>query len=143
MFFKNKSTEQIMSWERAKERKIVESYYLKEIQRLRSMYGEDLRQREVEIKKEYNKSLQAKNLHISELEQQIKSDQKAWKIIKEFLPKAVRLANFLKTESKIRLEEAATEYSKCSNVEFDIEYLSMNIDKATDKIERLMKYEVN
>jgi hypothetical protein len=143
MFFKNKSTEQIMSWERAKERKIVESYYLKEIQRLRSMYGEDLRQREVEIKKEYNKSLMAKNLHISELEQQIKSDQKAWKIIKEFLPKAVRLANFLKTESKIRLEEAATEYSKCSNVEFDIEYLSMNIDKATDKIERLMKYEVN
>ena len=132
-----------MSWERAKERKIVESYYLKEIQRLRSMYGEDLRQREVEIKKEYNKSLMAKNLHISELEQQIKSDQKAWKIIKEFLPKAVRLANFLKTESKIRLEEAATEYSKCSNVEFDIEYLSMNIDKATDKIERLMKYEVN
>lgn len=143
MFFKNKSTEQIISWERAKERKIVESYYLKEIQRLRSMYGEDLRQREVEIKKEYNKSLMAKNLHISELEQQIKSDQKAWKIIKEFLPKAVRLANFLKTESKIRLEEAATEYSKCSNVEFDIEYLSMNIDKATDKIERLMKYEVN
>jgi hypothetical protein len=143
MFFKNKSTEQIMSWERAKERKIVESYYLKEIQKLRSMYGEDLHDREVVLKKEYNKSLEAKNQHILELEQQIKENRRAWKIIKDFVPKAVRLANFLKAESKIRLEQSAIEYSKYSTIDFDIEYLSMDIDKATDKIERLMKYEVN
>ena len=143
MFFKNKSTEQIVSWERAKERKIVESYYLKEIQKLRSMYGEDLHDREVVLKKEYNKSLEAKNQHILELEQQIKNDRKAWKIIKDFLPQIVRLANFLKAESKIKLEQSAIEYSKLSGAEYDIEYLYMTVDKATDKVERLMKYEVN
>jgi hypothetical protein len=143
MFFKKKSIDKIISQERSKERKEVEAYYLREIHRLRSMYGDELRKMEVELKKEYNKSLEAKNQHILDLEKQMKDTQKAWKIIKDFLPKAIRLANFLKTESKIRLEESAVEYSKCSNIEFDIEFLSMTIDKAADKVEKLMKYEVN
>ena len=139
----------VASRARAKERKKVESKFLDELEDQRKEFLEKIKvqkhslekEKEDAVKETENKlgvlitELQEK---IIKLEEQVKQDQKAWLLYKNFVPRAMKIANMLTAKTTIKLDNASKRFGQAMRLEEDLEYLQLELSKILPKVEQKM-----
>lgn len=147
--FRNKSVKQIQARARAKEREIVEGYYLIELKNQRAKFVKELedQRRELErrnrddikaIERKLGAEIVALKMQVYEQGKQIDSDKKAWAMYKDFIPKALKAVFSVRSKRELKLHEASLEYKEARTAEGQLEYLQRAIEDMTPKINRLL-----
>ncbi|MBN2400821.1 MAG: hypothetical protein JXN64_00330 [Spirochaetes bacterium] len=147
--FWNRSIKQIQARARAKEREIVEGYYLIELKSQRSKFIKELedQRRELEkksrddiraIEKKLGAEIIAFKIQVFELNKQIDQDKKAWAMYKDFIPKALKAVFAIRSKRELKFNEASLEWKEAQGAESQLEYLQEVIENITPKVNKLL-----
>jgi hypothetical protein len=150
--FWNRSVKQIEARARAKERAIVEGYYIIELKNQRAKFIKELddQRRELEkknrddmkvIEKKLGAEIVSLKIQVYELNKQVDYDKKAWAIYKDFIPQALKAVFAIRNKRELRFNEASLEWKEARGAEGQLEYLQREVERITPKVNRYLNNE--
>lgn len=149
LFIKTKTVKDIEARARAKERQKQEVFYTKELEKQRERFIKSLQEQEIHInekhqenikqlREKFNKEVMKYRTRMSASQNEIRQWQRAWLILKEFVPRALNSATMLKAEAFIEQQKVSAKLGKREGIADNLESLQRDLIEIGPRIEKLI-----
>ncbi len=148
-FIKNKTIKDIEARARSKERQKLETHYNRELEKQRERFSVALTEQERNInikhdlemknlKQKYSKELIKWREKLNNNNAKIRNYQRAYLIIKEFVPQGLNLANMLRSEAFTDQQKATAKLGRRHGIEDGFEKLQRDLLEIAPQMEKLI-----
>jgi hypothetical protein len=134
--FWNRSVKQIEARARAKERAIVEGYYIIELKNQRAKFIKELDDQRRELEKKNRDDMKV-------IEKKLGAEIVSLKIqvYEDFIPQALKAVFAIRNKRELRFNEASLEWKEARGAEGQLEYLQREVERITPKVNRYLNNE--